>query len=88
MARRLELPSTEPAPLANHGPGACPDRCPGGAEAELWPALLRGAALRFWLSRLYDLHLPRPAEIVTPKPPDHFERILRERRLHPAPSLV
>jgi len=50
-----------------------------GGERRLMPALLRAAALRFWLSRLWDLHLPRDASLLTAHDPAHFERVLRER---------
>ena len=50
-----------------------------GGERRLLPALMRAAALRFWLSRLWDLHLPREANLLTAHDPMHFERVLRER---------
>ena len=51
----------------------------GGGERRLMPALMRAAALRFWVSRLWDLHLPRDANLLSAHDPGHFERVLRER---------
>jgi homoserine kinase type II len=53
------------------------------AERALLPAMLRAAALRFWISRLWDFHLPREASMLKPHDPAHFERVLRERAAHP-----
>lgn len=49
------------------------------AERELFNAMLRAGALRFWISRLWDFYLPREASMLVPHDPTHFERVLRQR---------
>ncbi len=53
------------------------------AERSLLPAMARAGALRFWLSRLWDLHLPREANLLQAHDPEHFHRVLRQRILYP-----
>ena len=53
------------------------------AERSLLPDMARAGALRFWISRLWDYHLPRDAALLTAHDPAHFERVLRQRVAHP-----
>jgi homoserine kinase type II len=52
-------------------------------ERRLLPAMQRAGALRFWISRLWDFHLPREAAMLKAHDPGHFERVLRQRVAHP-----
>jgi len=48
------------------------------AESNKWPEAIKCAALRFWLSRLHDLHFPPDALMTFTKDPTPLRKILVE----------
>jgi len=56
-------------------------------EIDLLPAMMKTAALRFWLSRLRDIHFPTAGEDVTQKDPAGKQALL-ERLRHNFPAIL
>ncbi len=50
------------------------------AERRCWSAMLRRAALRFWLSRAVDWHFPRPGPMTHQKDPTPMRALLEQHR--------
>jgi len=65
----------------------CARREPTAGERAAWPLVLRAAALRFFLSRLYDWTFPREGDLVHVKDPKPYRLILERHRTSPAPGL-
>ncbi|HRE14432.1 MAG TPA: homoserine kinase, partial [Usitatibacteraceae bacterium] len=53
-------------------------------ERELWPVMLRRAALRTWLGRLGYTHFPQASEVTIPKDHEGSRRLLEHHIAHAA----
>ena len=54
-------------------------------ERELWPVMLRRAALRTWLGRLGYSHFPRDSHMTIPKDHEFSRRLLEHHIAHAPP---
>jgi homoserine kinase type II len=54
-------------------------------EREMWPVMLRRAALRTWLGRLGYNHFPRPSQMTIPKDHAFSRRLLEHHVAHAHP---
>ncbi len=81
----VHLPQAQTDPDCSHALLEAYDRVRplSAQERRFLPDALRAAALRFWISRLWDWHLPRQASMLKPHDPGRFELALRERVAHP-----
>ncbi|MEQ1558914.1 MAG: homoserine kinase [Methyloglobulus sp.] len=53
------------------------------SEKQIWPSLLRAAALRFWLSRLQHQLFPPTSKLTQYKDPSVFRQLLQQYRQRP-----
>lgn len=53
------------------------------AEHQLWPQICELAALRFWLSRLLNLHFRQASQLTCDKDPEEYRRLFQQRHVNP-----
>jgi len=53
------------------------------SEHHLWPQICELAALRFWLSRLLNLHFRQASELTCDKDPEEYRRLFLQRQQNP-----
>jgi len=53
------------------------------SEHQLWPQICELAALRFWLSRLLNLHFRQASELTCDKDPEEYQRLFLQRQQNP-----
>jgi len=53
------------------------------SEHQLWPQICELAALRFWLSRLLNLHFRQVSQLTCDKDPAEYRRLFQQRHVNP-----